>query len=401
MLPKDFRLLKVAPGELLLNQPVPWTICDNRGEVLLQQGSLIDSKELKKLLEQVGFFAREEAANLPQPTRFRGKVNPFAEFDDLCVQLDALFKRLESGKNFAPGLIAKRVITLATQIQGLVHYDADALMGAVHLTESFDYPIQHPMQISVLTELILERLKVEQPIRLSVICAALTCNLGMNPFQKRLDQQKGPLTAAQKDLIRRHPLISSELLRAAGVEDELWLELVAQHHEKLDGQGYPRGLSGEAVRHEARILALADVYSAMVTPRGYRGPLKLKDSLKDLFEQRGKAFDGQLTELFIMELGLYPPGVYVRLSNDDLAVVVGRTKNPKAPQVASIRRSDGYMYPSPLKRNLDSSDLAVKYVCDASEKIRINPATLWGIDALRVDSRTDLSSVDPFMRGLI
>ncbi|WP_404419946.1 HD-GYP domain-containing protein [Marinospirillum sp.] len=401
MLTKDFELLKITCGDLSLDQPAPWDICDNKGGVLLPQGTRIDSEDFKKLLEQVGYFAREIAAKTPQPIRFKGKVNPFAEFDDLCVQLEATFKRLESKQKFAPHLIKKRFQTLVVQIQGLVNYDADALMGAVHLTEEFEYPIQHPMQIAVLTELILARLQVSQEVRVSVLCAALTCNLAMNPYQKRLDQQKGPLLPAQKDLINRHPLISAEMLHQAGVDDHLWLELVSQHHEKLDGSGYPHGLKSEDIRHEARILALGDVYSAMVTPRGYRGPIKLKDSLKDLFEQRGKAFDSKLTQIFIMELGLYPPGVYVRLSNGDLAVVVGRTDNPKCPRVASIRRSDGYMYPSPLKRDLRQSDVAVKHVCDTNEKIKINPATLWGIDALRVESRTDLSSVDPFMRGLI
>jgi len=401
MLTKDFELVKINAGELSLNQPSPWTICDSKGAVLLAKKALIQSNDLKKNLEHTGYFAKEMTVKVPEPFKFKGKVNPFAEFDDLCLQLDSIFTSLQSKQQFAPHLIKKRVQTLAVHIQGLVNYDADALMGAVHLTEDFEYPIKHPMQIAVLTELILARLKVAQGVRVSVLSAALTSNLAMNPYQKRLDQQKGPLLYAQKDLIYRHPLISAEMLNQAGVEDELWLELVAQHHEKLDGSGYPHGLKGEEIRHEARILALGDVYSAMVTPRGYRGPLNLKDSLKDLFEQRGKAFDSKLTQIFIMELGLYPPGIYVRLSNDDLAVVVGRTDNPKAPRVASIRRSDGYMYPSPLKRDLRQSDISVKYVCDSSEKIKINPATLWGIDALRVESRTDLSAIDPFMRGLI
>ncbi|WP_177203478.1 HD-GYP domain-containing protein [Marinospirillum celere] len=401
MLTKDFELLKIASGDLVVGQPTPWSICDSKGSLLVEKGSPIDSEDFKRLLEQVGYFAKQINQALVQPVRLKGKVNPFAEFDDLCVQLEAIFKRIEAGQHFPTGLLIKRFHRFIASLQGLVHYDADALLGAVHLTESFEYPIQHPMQIAVLTELILARLKVDQETRLSVLGAALTCNLAMNPFQKRLDQQKGPLLPAQKDLINRHPLISAEMLRVAGVDDELWLELVTQHHEKLDGSGYPLGLKGNAIRREARILALGDVYSAMVTPRGYRGPLKLKDSLKDLFQQRGRAFDGKLTELFIMELGLYPPGIYVRLSNDDLAVVIGRTDHPKSPMVASIRRSDGYMYPSPRKRDLREGEIEVRYVCDATEKVKINPATLWGIDALRVEQRTDLSSVDPFMRGLI
>lgn len=401
---KYLNLLKIELGSLHLNKPAPWQICDSGGQLLLEKGEIIQSEEYKKLLEQVGYFSEELKTPVKQPVKqpvvFKGRVNPFAEFDDLSVQLETLFNRLELSKAHPPRHFMRKIYDIAAQIQGLVYYDADALMGAVHLSDSFEYHIHHPMQIAILTELILERLKVSQAIRLSTLAAALTSNLSMNHYQKVLDQQKTPLNEQQLRLVKNHPLLSARQLEEAGVEDELWLQLVEQHHEKLDGTGYPRGLKGTEIRREALILALADVYSAMITPRVYRGPIKLNESLRDLFTQRGSTFDDKLTRLFINELGLYPPGIYVRLENGELAVVVGRTSDFKSPVVASIKKPDGNMHSSPRRHNSSEAGYAIKYVCEPSERVRVDPSQLWGFEALRVNIKVDLSSVDAFMRGL-
>lgn len=398
MLLRDFELSRITPELLKVSQPVPWSIYDEFGKLLMARGTILRSDRQKEILTRVGLFAREMPQEtddlIPQPVHFRRKVNPFAEFDELCLKLEEVFGLIESEKRLQVGSIRKRVYDIVVNIQGLVEYDADALLGAVHLADQFPYPVHHSMQIAILSELILDRLQVAQDVRLSVLSAALTCNLAMNAYQQRLHQQKTPLNDQQRQVINRHPLQSRQKLEQAGVDDLLWLELVAQHHEKLDGTGYPMGLMGDQIRHEARILALADVYSAMVTPRPYRNPIKHKDSLRDIFTQRGSKFDAKLTLLFLNELGVYPPGVYVRLVNGELAVVIGRTPDPKSPLVASVRKPDGNLFLSPRRRNTASEGFGIRAACNLEEKLKINPATLWGISALRVNAMVaDLSSV--------
>ncbi|SFX33660.1 HD-GYP domain-containing protein [Marinospirillum alkaliphilum] len=395
---RDFELSRIMPEHLKVDHPVPWPIYDEFGKLLMAKGAVLRSERQKEILARVGLFAREAnpepEAEVPQPVRFRRKVNPFNEFDELCLKLEAVFTLMEAEKRPNPGIIKKRVYEICTTLQGLVEYDADALLGAVHLADQFPYHVLHPMQIAVLSELIMDRLQAEQAVRLSVLAAALTCNLAMNPYQQRLHQQRTPLNDQQRRVINRHPLQTRQSLEEAGVDDLLWLELVAQHHEKLDGSGYPLGLSGDQIRREARILALADVYSAMVTPRPYRNPIKHKDSLRDIFTQRGSKFDSKLTLLFLNELGVYPPGVYVRLNNGELAVVIGRTPDPRSPLVASIRKPSGDLFLSPRRRNTGSEQFGIRSACNVNERIKINPATLWGINAIRVNVMpADLSGI--------
>lgn len=395
---RDFELTRITPELLRIEQPVPWSIYDEFGKLLMAKGSILRSDRQKEILTRVGLFAQEILPDpeslIPQPVRFRRKVNPFAEFDELCLKLEEVFKLIDGEKPPNASVVKKRIYDLSIHIQGLVEYDSDALLGAVHLADQFPYHVHHPMQIAVLAELILDRLQADQVVRLSVLAAALTGNIAMNPYQQKLHQQRTPLNDQQRKVINRHPLQSAQKLDAIGVDDVLWLELVAQHHEKLDGSGYPRQLKGDAIRREARILALADVYTAMVTHRPYRNPIKHRDSLRDIFTKRGSKFDSKLTLLFLNELGVYPPGVYVRLNNGELAVVIGRTPDPRSPMVASIRKADGEFFLSPRRRNTATEQFAIRSACNVDERVKINPATLWGINAIRVNDFTaDLSSV--------
>ena len=105
----------------------------------------------------------------------------------------------------------------------------------------------------------------------------------LGPVAAVLNRQTGALTEDQRLMIDTHPLAGVELLQAAGVDDEVWLEAVLQHHERLDGSGYPSGLEGDAISPGARMLAIVDIYSAMVRPRAYREAIHARHALRSLF----------------------------------------------------------------------------------------------------------------------
>jgi HD-GYP domain-containing protein (c-di-GMP phosphodiesterase class II) len=83
-------------------------------------------------------------------------------------------------------------------------------------------------------------------------------------------------------LILEHPLIGVELLQRAGVNNPLWLEIVKHHHERPDGKGYPKGLVGNAVSREVRLMHHADLYISLATERPSRAAMLPRDILKKL-----------------------------------------------------------------------------------------------------------------------
>ena len=116
-------------------------------------------------------------------------------------------------------------------------------------------------------------------------------------------RKPGPLDADEWATMRRHPEIGAEIIgeHPSGVL-RLAQAIALTHHEKWDGSGYPRGLAGEAIPVESRIVALADVFDALTARRPYKEPWSVEDTVAHLRAQAGKHFDPAMVEVFIAQL---------------------------------------------------------------------------------------------------
>ena len=119
----------------------------------------------------------------------------------------------------------------------------------------------------------------------------------------------GPLTDEEWIIMKTHTLIGESVLGALDVERDLESDMVAKairiaggHHEKWDGSGYPRGLQGEAIPLEARIMALADMYDALVSKRVYKKSWTHDEAVKEILSKRGSHFDPKVVDAFMSEL---------------------------------------------------------------------------------------------------
>ena len=250
-----------------------------------------------------------------------------------------------------PGAVAADALELAGRLSALVAADADAVLGALLLDEAAAYADVHPLMVGALCELVASRLQYTVETRQRLLAAVLSCNLGQLHEQAAL-ARPGPLPAELLAVVQAHPARSHALLRASGVDDPLWLELVLQHHERPDGSGYPQGLRGAAINPLARLLSLADIYCAMVLPREYRTGIRAQQAVRQIFLARGQAVDAGLAADFIGEIGVFPPGSFVRLANGETGVVVRRgAPRRESPLVSCIRSPRGGEYARPLRRD--------------------------------------------------
>jgi len=127
------------------------------------------------------------------------------------------------------------------------------------------------------------------------------CNIGMTAIPARILQKKRGLSDGELQVMRAHTQYGGELLRKSKLRILNVAATVAeQHHERYDGSGYPRGLSGNAIAEEARIVAICDAFDAMRHPRPWRSnPMSIEAALNELKRGAGRQFDGQFVDTFI------------------------------------------------------------------------------------------------------
>lgn len=273
----------------------------------------------------------------------------FEMLDLLKISLKRTFDLYKAGSldtGFVP-----RIETIALTIQQACTHDSDAALANLHLDYETSYAVVHHLQAAILCELIGRKMGVGGASRLSLVKAGLTHDVGLIDIQDTLDRQLTPLTSLQRRRIARHPVDSEWILTSLGVTDTAWLDSVRHHHERLDGSGYPDGHFDDAIRLPARVLAIADIYSAMVRDRPYRKAMVSTEAMRKLMLEQGDKTDNRLISMMIKEIGVFPPGATVRLANGDVAVVKKRTANTACPLVFSFVKPNGMPMLTPLQRD--------------------------------------------------
>jgi HD-GYP domain-containing protein (c-di-GMP phosphodiesterase class II) len=161
-------------------------------------------------------------------------------------------------------------------------------------------------------------------------------NIAMTELQDQLAQQSQPLTAQQIVAVEDHASRSEQLLRRLGVADPVWLEAVLCHHHRLPG---PLAKKSEA-QQMARLLQRADIFGARLAPRVARSPMPVTAAMQASYYDEEHQVD-EAGAALVKTLGVYPPGAFVRLITQEVAVVLRRGATATTPRVAVVMNRDG------------------------------------------------------------
>jgi len=355
---------KLGSQDIKLGEPLPFSVYDKAGILLLKAGCAINvERHLAILIDNGLYFRPDELPSRPtavDPDLESQDANTFLILDTAKLRLRRLFEQYREGRlqeDFVTRLdaLARTVLKACTD-------DTDAALANLHLDYETSYAVVHHMQAAILCEILGKKLGIKEDARLSLIKAALTHDMDLLDIQDSLDQQTGPLDGYQKGRIRAHPQSSARILRELGVTDPTWLNAVEHHHERLDGSGYADALSGDAIKIPTRILAVADIYSAMIRDRPYRKAMVSSEAMRRLLLEQGQKADLRLIQLLIKEVGVFPPGALVQLVNKEISVVKQRHENSVCPTVYSFIRSTGMPMISLLKRETASPEHKVENI---------------------------------------
>jgi HD-GYP domain-containing protein (c-di-GMP phosphodiesterase class II) len=239
-------------------------------------------------------------------------------FESATETLDKVFESLRESRPTDISAVKEAVNPL---IEG-VFRNQEAVAALLRLKESGDYLYNHGISMAIWAVIVgryigLHRDELE---KLAIGCAM--CDVGMTELPAELLHTPQKLTDKQRRIIEAHPKLGAAMVAESGEVDFEILAIIENHHERLDGSGYPRGMVGASIPLLARIAGLADTYDAMITARPYAKARTSHEAAQELIDAKGHLFQDSLVEQFVQAIGLFPTGTLVELNSGEVAIVV-------------------------------------------------------------------------------
>ena len=225
-------------------------------------------------------------------------------------------------------------------------------------TRDKNYLVVHSMRSTVFALVIGLQLKfpIHKLIELGVSC--ILHEIGMIRLPPQLYMGNKALSPAEKNAILTHPVISYNILREFSFPLNICLG-VLEHHERENGEGYPRKLSKEKISIYAKIIAVACSYEAVTAPRPYKEARDAYSGIIDIMKNQGKQYDETIIRALLFSVSLFPIGLYVLLSNNKIGQVVDvNPENPKYPFVEVM----GEIRPDGQPKVVETSEYGLKIV---------------------------------------
>src|SRR5690625_3073392 len=184
-----------------------------------------------------------------------------------------------------------------------------------------DYLYHHSLAVSLLASYLARKMGFEKGESIQVGLAGLLSNVGMAKVDPNILDKEDRLTYIEREEIKKHPSYSYLLVKPISIIKESVKLAVLQHHERLDGSGYPFGLVGDQINQYAQIVAVCDTYQAMTSKRKYQKRQSPFKAMEELRKNQFIKFDSHIVQIFIHSFTNLVLGEKVKLSNDQVGKI--------------------------------------------------------------------------------
>lgn len=285
------------------------------------QGSLLDAISS---LDRTGVLAARVRAkpyeNVVSTREEAGRAT--LAYDSATTVMNDLLAQLRAGK----ALNAEKLQVAISPMIDSVMRNQDAMAWLVQLRKRDTYSYNHSLASSVWAVILGRHLGFDRVGLDTLAMGGLLLDLGKAQIPREILTREGPLTDAEHAIVRRHVSIGMSLVKKTPGVNADAIAMIAGHHERHDGSGYPDGLAGADIPVYGRIAGLIDTFDAMTTKRPYAPAKSAYDAIRELNGLSGNAFQRELVEQFVQALGMFPSGSLVELNTGEIAIVIEQNR---------------------------------------------------------------------------
>ncbi len=254
-------------------------------------------------------------------------------------------------------LEVERINPLMEKMVGSIFRNKDALLGLTRIRRMDRYTFEHSVGVAVLMVSFARTLGMDRDCIREIGVGALLHDIGKTLVPPEILNKPGSLTDEEFVIMRGHVVHSRKLLEGSKGISPIALGVAQEHHERMDGSGYPAGKKGDEISRYGQMAAIVDVYDAITSERVYHKGMEPHLALRKLLEWSKYHLNHKLTQNFIRCLGIYPIGTLVRLQSERIGVVVeSRDSNLLLPVVRVMMDARRRSYLTP--KDLDLSTLS-------------------------------------------
>ncbi|MEN6414120.1 MAG: HD-GYP domain-containing protein [Veillonellales bacterium] len=307
-------ITKVSPNMMLARD-----LLDD-GTLLLRAGTIL-TVNLIRLLQQWGVCVLDVVADKQgSPKAAADSVNGLSvKYQDTVNQVRQAFDSISHFKEIP----LRKMRELANQsIEPLVH--SGSILSQLHVMRRIDddYTFNHSVNVAIIAGILAKWEGYKEKDLKDIILAGLLHDVGKTQIPLNILNKPGKLSADEMEIMRLHSTFGYHFIRQTnGVPKAVALSIL-QHHERLDGSGYPQGLKADEIHYAARIVAISDVYDALTSDRVYRRGLTPFAAVEMLIDEMGHQLDAPVCSTFLLNVRDYLIGNVVMLSDGREATVV-------------------------------------------------------------------------------
>ncbi|MCB1705094.1 MAG: HD-GYP domain-containing protein [Halioglobus sp.] len=236
----------------------------------------------------------------------------------LIGDIDQIYENVSAGEKLDVIKLRKSVEPIVDSISR----NPDACLWVSRLKDHDQYTYHHALSTSMWAVSLGRQLGLPRRDLRSLAMGCMLMDIGKLRVDPGLLQADRKLTADEAAEVSRHVSHGLAILDECGILNQDVIDIVAHHHERFDGSGYPKGLARDRIPPFARIAGIVDTYDAVTSNRSYAKAVSPSEAIKLLYQSRDQEFQAELVEAFIQAVGIYPAGTLVELSSGEVGVVV-------------------------------------------------------------------------------